>query len=151
MTKALFGLTLLIFAGCASTANVKTLPLKDQNASQMETDRKRCDEWAKKTAAPLAGFAACMIAAGYEAQPQVGSTSQPVRLAKLSTETEPTRVLLDTLDCDALARREAESGLGWITVWIRENFNWHWKVNGEQRRQFFNNCLPPRGYELGKA
>ena len=116
MTKALFGLTLLIFAGCASTANVKTLPLKDQNASQMETDRKRCDEWAKKTAAPLAGFAACMIAAGYEAQPQVGSTSQPVRLAKLSTETEPTRVLLDTLDCDALARREAESGLGRLTA-----------------------------------
>ena len=151
MTKALFGLTVLIFAGCASTANVKTLPLKDQNAPQMETDRKRCDEWAKKTAAPLAGFAACMIAAGYEAQPQVGSTSQPVRLAKLSTETEPTRVLLDILDCDALARREAESGLGWITIWIRENFNWHWKVNGEQRRQFFNNCLAARGYELGKA
>jgi len=91
------------------------------------------------------------LTAGYEAEPQVGSTSQPVRLAKLSSETEPTRVLLDTLDCDALARREAESGLGWITIWIRENLNWHWKVNGEQRRQFFNNCLPPRGYELGKA
>ena len=151
MTKALFGLTLLIFAGCASTANVKTLPLKEQTASQMETDRKRCDEWAKKTAAPLAGFAACMIAAGYEAEPQVGSTSQPVRLAKPSTPTEPTRVLLDILDCDAVARREAESDLGWITIWIRENLNWHWTVNAEKRRQVFNNCLPPRGYELGKA
>jgi hypothetical protein len=151
MTKTLFGLTLLIVAGCASTANIKTLPLKDQNASQTETDRKRCDEWAKKTAAPPAGFAACMIAAGYEAEPQVGSTSQSVRLAKPSTQIEPTRVLLDTLDCDALARREAESDLGWIKIWIRENLNWHWKVNGEKRRQFFNHCLPPRGYEFGKA
>jgi hypothetical protein len=151
MTKALFGLALVILAGCASTANVTTVPLKDQNPSQMETDRKRCEEWAKKTSAFLAGFAACMIAAGYEAEPHVGSTSQTVRLAKAATENEPTRALLDILDCDAQARREAENDLGWITIWIRENLNWHWKVNAEKRRQFFNGCLPPRGYELGKA
>jgi hypothetical protein len=81
----------------------------------------------------------------------VGSTSQTVRLSNLSTATEATRVLLDLLDCDAQARREAESDLGFISIWIRENLNWRWKVNAEKRRQFFNDCLKPRGYELGKT
>jgi hypothetical protein len=74
-----------------------------------------------------------------------------VRLTRLSTETEPTRVLLDVLDCDAQARREAESDLGFISIWIRENLNWRWKVNAEKRRQFFVDCLRPRGYDIGKT
>jgi hypothetical protein len=151
MTRALLGLTLLALTGCSTTANIKATPLKDQSPTQVEADRKRCHEWAKKTAAVLTGFAACMIAAGYETKPEVGSTSQTVRLSNLSTATEATRVLLDLLDCDAQARREAESDLGFISIWIRENLNWRWKVNAEKRRQFFNDCLKPRGYELGKT
>ncbi len=148
MTKALLGFTLLALTGCSTTANIRATPLKEQSLSQIEADRRRCDEWAKKTAAVLTGFAACLIAAGYEMEPQVGSTSQPVRLARLSTTMEPTRVLLDVLDCDAQARREAESDLGFISIWIRENLNWHWKVNAEKRRQVFVDCLKPRGYEI---
>jgi len=151
MTKALLGLTLLALAGCSTTANIKATPLKEQSAPQIDADRKRCDEWAKKTASVPTGFAACLIAAGYETEPEVGSTSQTVRLTRLSTETEPTRVLLDVLDCDAQARREAESDLGFISIWIRENLNWRWKVNAEKRRQFFVDCLKPRGYDIGKT
>ena len=81
----------------------------------------------------------------------MGSTSQTVRLTRQSTATEPTRVLLDVLDCDAQARREAESDLGFISIWIRENLNWHWKVNTQKRRQFFVDCLRPRGYDIGKT
>ena len=110
MTKALFTLIALALAGCNTTANLKATPLKQQSIPQVDTDRKRCDEWAQKTAAARAGFAACMVAAGYEAEPEVGSTSQPVRLAQQSTATEPTRVLLDVLDCDAQARRDALKG-----------------------------------------
>jgi hypothetical protein len=151
MTKALLGLTFLALAGCSTTANVKATPLKQQSLPQIDEDRKRCEEWAKKTAAFLAGYAACLVTAGYETEPQVGSTSQTVRLSRLPTETEPTRVLLDVLDCDAQARREAESDLGFISFWIRENLNWHWKVNAEKRRQFFVDCLKPRGYDIGKT
>ena len=151
MTKALYTLIVVALAGCNTTANLRATPLKQQSIPQVDADRKRCDEWAQKTAAPRTGFAACMIVAGYEAEPEVGSTSQLTRLASLSTPVEPTRALLDILDCDAQARREAESGLGWITIWIRENANWHWKVNGEKRRQFFVDCLKPRGYEFGKT
>ena len=86
---------LLILAGCTTTANLKAMPIKDQSPAQVESDRKRCDEWAQRTAVVLAGFAACMIAAGYETTPEVGSTSQTLRLARPSTAPEPTRVLLD--------------------------------------------------------
>src|SRR2546427_452902 len=88
MTKVLLGLTLLALAGCSTTANIKATPLKEQSAPQIDADRKRCDEWAKKTASVPTGFAACLIAAGYETEPEVGSTSQTGRLTRLSTETE---------------------------------------------------------------
>jgi hypothetical protein len=151
MTKALLGLTLLALAGCGTTTNIKAVPLKQQSLPEIDADRKRCDEWAKKTAAPRTGFAACMVAAGYEVEPEVGSISQPIRLARPSTPPDPTRVLLEALDCDAQARREAERDLGRISIWIRENLNWHWKVNTEKRRQVFVDCLKPRGYEIAKS
>ncbi len=61
---------------------------------------------------------------------------------------EPTRVLLDVLDCDSLARREAERDMGTIPRWIRENL-FYWRYNTDQRRQLFGECIRPRGYELG--
>jgi uncharacterized protein YceK len=150
MRKALLALSAgLILTGCTTTANLKATPLKEQSAAQVDSDRKRCDEWSKRTAAVLAGFAACMIAAGYETTPQVGSTSQTLRWSRLSTETEPTRVLLEVLDCDSLAKREAEADLGFITRWIRENL-FTWRRNTEKRRQVFVDCIQPRGYEVGK-
>jgi hypothetical protein len=151
MTKALCGLTLLALAGCGTTTNITAVPLKQQSLPDIDADRKRCDEWAKKTASPRTGFAACMVAAGYEVEPEVGSISQVTRLARSSTTADPTRVMLDVLDCDAQARREAERDLGRISIWIRENLNWHWKVNTEKRRQVFVDCLKPRGYEIGKT
>ena len=152
MTKAVLGLTaLLTLTGCNTTANIKSTPLKQQSLTQIEADRKQCDEWSKRTAAVLAGYAACLIAAGYETTPEVGSTSEPVRLASLSTAKEPTRVLLEILDCDSLAKREAESDLGTISRWIRDNLGWSWRHNAEKRRQVFNDCLKPRGYDIGKS
>jgi hypothetical protein len=151
MTRAPLVVTaLLILMGCSTTANLKTTPLKDQSAAQIDSDRKRCDEWSKKTAVPLAGFAACMVAGGYETTPQVGSTSQTIRLAHAATETEPTRVLLDALDCDGRAKREAERDLGFISRWIKENLV-YWRTNTAKRRQVFEECIKPRGYELGKS
>jgi hypothetical protein len=141
---------LLFLAGCTTTANLKAMPLKDQSPAQVESDRKRCDEWAPQTAAVLAGFAACMIAAGYETTPEVGSTSQTLRLARTSTATEPTRVLLDVLDCDSLAKREAERDMGTIKRWIRENLV-TWPYNTDKRRRVFVDCIKPRGYEIGKG
>jgi len=151
MTKAPLVVTaLFILTGCTTTANLKATPLKEQSAAQIDSDRKRCAEWSKKTAARLAGFAACLIAAGYETTPEVGSTSQTVRLTRASTAIEPTRVLLDVLDCDGQAQREAERDLGMISRWIKENLV-YWRTNIEKRRQVFVDCLRPRGYELGKT
>jgi len=148
MTKTLLRLTaaLLSLTAC-STASINATPLKGQDATQAQADRKRCDEWAKKTASVRAGFSTCMIAAGYEASPEVGSTSQSVRLAGTST-TEPTRVLLDVLQCDGDSDREATRNLGMITSWFRET--WGWKFNRGTRQQLFIDCLKPRGYEIGK-
>jgi len=150
MRKApLAAAVLLLLASCTTTANLKATPLKDQSPAQIDADRKQCDEWSKKTAVPPAGFAACMMAAGYEAAPQVGSTSQTIRLGHSSTTTEPTRVLLDVLDCDNQARREAERDLGFISRWIKENLV-YWRTNTELREKVFVDCIKPRGYELGK-
>ncbi len=151
MTKApLVAAALLLLASCTTTANLKATPLKDQSAAQVDSDRKRCDEWSKKTAAPLAGFAACLVAAGYETTPEVGSTSQTVRLGRSANANEPTRVLLDVLDCDGLARREAERDLGFVSRWIRENLV-YWRSNTVVREKVFVDCIKPRGYDLGKA
>ena len=151
MTRALLAAAaLLILTGCSTTANLKATPLKDQSAAQVDSDRKRCDAWSKKTAAPPAGFAACLVAGGYETTPEVGSTSQTIRLARTVTETEPTRVLLEVLDCDAQARREAERDLWFISRWIKENL-FYWRTNTEKRRQVFDECIKPRGYDLGKS
>jgi hypothetical protein len=150
MTKAVVAATaLLVLTGC-STANPKATPLKEQSASQVDSDRQRCQEWSKKTAAPGAGLAACLVAAGYETAPEVGSTSQTIRLARSSTAPDSTRVLLDVLDCDGQARREAERDLGFISRWIRENL-YYWRSNLEKRQQVFVDCIKPRGYELGKS
>jgi hypothetical protein len=149
MTKAVAAATaLLILTGCSTTANLK--PLKDQSTSQVDSDRKRCDEWSKKTALPRAGLAACLVAAGYETTPEVGSTSQTIRLARSSTTPDPTHVLLDVLDCDGQAQREAERDLGFISRWIRENL-FYWRSNLEKRQQVFVDCIKPRGYEVGKS
>jgi hypothetical protein len=151
MTKApLAAAALLLLAGCSTTANLKATPLKDQSAAQVDSDRKQCDEWSKKTAVTAAGFAACLVAAGYETTPEVGSTSQTVRLGRTITATEPTRVLLDVLDCDSQARREAERELGFISRWIRENLV-YWRSNMAVREKVFVDCIKPRGYDLGKA
>jgi len=155
MTKAPLAAALLLLAGCTTLAGcstaAKATPLKDQGSAQIDSDRKRCDEWSKKTAVPPAGFAACMVAAGYETTPQVGSTSsQTIRLGRSSTATEPTRVLLDILDCDGQARREAERDLGFISRWIKENLV-YWRTNTAVREKVFVDCIKPRGYDLGKA
>ncbi|MGH7339268.1 MAG: hypothetical protein ACREK4_07755 [Candidatus Rokuibacteriota bacterium] len=141
---------LLILAGCTTAANLKATPLTEQNAAQVESDRKRCDEWSQRTAVVLAGFATCLVAAGYETTPEVGSTSQTLRLARPATAPEPTRVLLDVLDCDSQARREAERDLGTVSRWIRENLV-SWRYNTDKRRQVFADCIKPRGYDLGKS
>jgi len=151
MTNAVMAaMALLILTGCSTTANLKATPLKEQSASQVDSDRQRCEEWSKRTTAPLAGFAACLVAAGYQTTPEVGSTSQTIRLARSSTTTDPTRVLLDVLDCDSQARREAERDLGMISRWIRENL-YYWRSNLEKRQQVFVDCIKPRGFELGKS
>ena len=149
MIRALMAATvLLILTGCS--AYPKATPLKEQSAAQLDSDRKQCDEWSKKTAAPRTALAACLVAAGYETAPEVGSTSQALRLARSSTTTDATRVLLDVLDCDSQARREAERDLGMISRWIRENL-FYWRSNVEKRQQVFDDCIKPRGYELGKS
>ena len=151
MTKALLALAaVLILTGCTTTANLKATPLKEQGATQVDSDRARCAEWSKKTAAVLVGFASCLVAAGYETTPGVGSTSQTLRLSRLSTATEPTRVLLEVLDCDGQARRESERDLGMISRWIRENLV-SWPHNRDKRRQVFVECIKPRGYDVGNS
>jgi hypothetical protein len=67
-----------------------------------------------------------------------------------STEIEPTRVLLEVLDCDSLGKRESEADLGFITRWIRDNL-FTWRRNTEKRRQVFSDCIKARGYEVGKS
>jgi hypothetical protein len=151
MAKALLvTAALLLLTGCTTASNLKATPLKDQSAVQVQSDRKRCDEWSQKTTAVLAGFAACLVASGYETTPEVGSTSQTVRLARTTTAPEPTRVLIDVLDCDSQAQREAERDLGTISRWIRENLV-YWRSNMAKRRQVFVECIKPRGYELGTS
>lgn len=149
--KALLALsTLLILTSCTTAANLTAAPLKQQDTAQVESDRARCNEWSKQTTVVLAGFASCLIAAGYEVTPQVGSTSQTLRLSRPSTAPEPTRVLLDVLDCDAQAQREAERDLGTISRWIRENLV-SLPHNTRQRRQVFVDCIQPRSYDVGKS
>ena len=149
MTKTLLGLAaFLSLTGC-TTASIKATPLKEQNATQVQADRKRCNEWAKSTTSVRIGFATCLIAAGYETTPEVGSTSQTVRLAGASPATEPTRVLLEVLQCDAEAQREADRSLATISSWIRDNLG-GWRFNAGRRQQLFIDCLKPRGYEIGR-
>jgi len=149
MTKRLLGLAaLLALMGC-STATVKVTPLRDQSASQIEADRARCNEWAKKTAVVTAGYAACMISAGYEAPPGVRSTSLRVRLARKPTANDPIGILIDFLECDREAQREAESGLGTVGKAVRDYVGW--SANADKRRQVFVDCLKPRGYDIGKS
>jgi len=151
MRKGLLGLAaLLTVTGCTAETRVKATPLRDQSASQIEADRARCEEWAKRTASVTVGYAACMISAGYEATPGVRSTSQRVRMARPPTTNDPIRVLIDFLDCDSQARREAESGLGTVGKAIRDYIGWS-LADSEKRRQVFVDCLKPRGYDIGKS
>ena len=150
MTKGLLGLAaLLALSGCSAAATVKVTPLRDQSASQIEADRARCNEWAKATAVVTAGYAACMISAGYEAPPGVRSTSQSVRLVRTPTANDPVGTLIDFLECDREAQREAESGLGTVGKAIRDFVGW--TANADKRRQVFVDCLKPRGYNIGKS
>ena len=150
MTKTLLCLTaLLILTGCRSTARIKATPLKEQNATQVTADRKKCDEWSKSAGSVLTGYASCLVAAGYATTAEVDSSSQTLRLAGASSGKEPTRVLLDVLQCDGQAKREAERPLGFIKKWIRDTFG-GWTFNAGKRRQVFVDCLTPRGYEIGK-
>jgi hypothetical protein len=149
MMKRLLGLVaLLALMGCRLlTPAVEVTPLRDQSASQIEADRARCNEWAKKTAVVTAGYAACMITAGYEAPPGVRSASDRVRLARTPTQNDPIVVLTDTLDCDTEAQREAESEFGTVRKAIRDYFGWS-LASSDRRRQVFVGCLKPRGYEI---
>ena len=150
MMKGLLGLAaLLALWGCSAVATVKVTPLRDQSASQIEADRTRCNEWAQGTAVVSAGYAACMISAGYEAPPGVRSTSQSVRLGRTPTPNDPIGILIDFLECDREARREAESGLGTVGKAIRDFVGW--SANADRRRQVFVDCLKPRGYNIGKS
>src|SRR2546428_11868542 len=111
MLKALGLATLLALTSCTAAARVTVTPLRDQSASQIEADRARCDEWAKKTADVAVGYAACMISAGYEAPPGVRSTSQRVRLSRTPSTRDPLRGLIGFLACYRQAQRAAATGL----------------------------------------
>jgi hypothetical protein len=151
MTKGLLGLaTLLALTGCGAAARVEVTPLREQNPSQIEADRTKCNEWAKKTAVVTAGYAACMLSAGYEAPPGVRSTSERVRLTRKPTPNDPIVILVDFLGCDSEAKREAESGFGTVRKAMRDYVGWS-LVNGDKRRQSFIGCLRPRGYDIGKS
>src|SRR3989442_3597299 len=92
MTKTLLCLTaLLILTGCRSTARIKATPLKEQNATQVTADRKKCDEWSKSAGSVLTGYASCLVAAGYETTAEVDSSSQSLRLARAPARKEATR------------------------------------------------------------
>jgi len=149
MIKGLLGLAaLLALTGCSAAARVT--PLRDPSASQIEADRAKCNEWAKKTAVATAGYAACMIAAGYEAPPGVRSTSERVRLARKPTPNDPILILIDFLDCDSEAKREAESGFGMVRKAIRDYVGWS-LADADKRRQVFVGCLKPRGFDIGTS
>jgi hypothetical protein len=151
MTKGLLGLaTLLALTACSVAARVEVTPLRGQSASQIETDRAKCNEWAKKTAVVTAGYGACMIAAEYEAPPGVRSTSEQVRLARKPTPNDPIIILIDFLDCDSEAKREAESGFGTVRKAIRDYLGWS-LVSADKRQQSFIRCLRPRGYDIEKS
>jgi hypothetical protein len=140
---------LLAVAGCSAAAKINVTPLQNQSASQIDADRKRCSEWAKKTAIETAGYSACMITAGYEAPPGIRSTSQRVRLVRKPTANDPIGVLIEFVECDNDARLEAESGLGMVSKAIRDAVGW--TTNADKRRQVFVNCLKPRGYQIGES
>lgn len=151
MTKGLLGLaTLLALTGCGAAARVEVTPLRDQSATQTEADRAKCNEWAKKTAVVTAGYAACTIAAGYEAPPGVRSTPERVRLARKPTPNDPIVILVDFLECDSAAKREAEKGFGTIRKAIRDYVGWS-LASADKRQQAFIACLRPRGYDIGKS
>lgn len=148
--KGLLGLAVLLaFAGCSVASKINVTPLRDQSASQIDADRRRCEEWAKKTAVVTAGYAACMVTAGYEAPSGVPSTSQRVRLVRKPTANDPIGVLVEFLDCDSAAKREAESGIGMVGMAIRDFVGW--TANADTRRQVFVNCLKPRGYHIAES
>jgi hypothetical protein len=150
MVKILLGLgALLAVSGCGVAAQINVTPVQNQSASQTEADRKRCTEWAKKTAIETAGYAACMITAGYEAPPGIRSTSQRVRLVRKPTANDPIGVLIDFVECDNDAKREAESGLGMVGKAIRDAVGW--TTNADKRRQVFVSCLKPRGYQISES
>jgi hypothetical protein len=136
--------------GCRLVPGAEVTPLRDQSASQIDADRARCNEWAKRTAVVTAGYAACMITAGYEAPPGVRSASERVRLARKPTKDDPIIVLTDLLDCDTEGQREAESGFGTVRKAIRDYFGWSLS-SSEKRRRVFVGCLKPRGYEIATA
>ena len=149
MTKWLLVLAaLLALTSCSAAARVT--PLRDQSASQIEADRAKCNEWAKKTAVVTAGYAACMITAGYEAPPGVPSTSERVRLARKPTPNDPIVILIDFLDCDSEAKREAESGFGTVRKALRDYAGWS-LADADKRRQVFVGCLKPRGFDIGTS
>lgn len=141
--------TVLALAGCSAAARVEVTPLRGQTESQVETDRAKCSEWGKKTAVVTAGYAACMILAGYEAPPGVRATSERVRLARQPTPNDPIVILVDFLVCDSLATREAESGFGTVRKALRDYVGWS-LASSDKRQQSFIACLRPRGYEIGK-
>lgn len=151
MIRALLALAaLLTLTGCSATARVKATPLREQDAAQIKADRQRCEAWAKTTASVSVGYAACMIAAGYAATPEVPATSQPVRLTRTPPKNEPINVMIDLLDCDSQGQREAEAKFGLVRSLIREHLGWTWGT-AAKRRQVFVDCLKPRGYEIGKG
>ena len=151
MTNGLLGLAaLLALTGCSAAARVEVMPLRNQDASQIEADRARCNEWAKKTAVVTAGYAACMITAGYEAPPGVRSTSDRVRLARKPTPNDPIIAMIDFLECDSEAKREAESQFGAVRKALRDYVGWS-LANADTRRQVFVGCLKPRGYDIGTS
>src|SRR2546425_7976056 len=98
MTKTLLCLTaLLILTGCRSTARIKATPLKEQNATQVAADRKKCDEWSKSAGSVRTGYASCLVAAGYETTAEGDSSPQTLRPAGAPSGKRPTRVLLRVL------------------------------------------------------
>jgi hypothetical protein len=139
---------LLAVAGCSPAARAHPTPLRDQAPVQMDADRTRCDTWAKLTADPHVGYAACMVAAGYEANPEVRATSQRVRLTRTPASDEAIRVLVDFMACDGDAQREVERNFGIVRRFIRDFTTWSVGIDRGRRRQLFVDCLRPRGYEI---
>src|SRR5439155_19834945 len=113
MTKTLLCLiALLILTGCRSTARIKATPLKEQNATQVAADRKKCDEWSKSAGSVLTGYASCLVAGSHSEAAPLFSTPRTLHILRGSGGAALSCVLTGVLQrsCQALLLATRGSG-----------------------------------------